>query len=529
MFSKLIFKIFFGLCLASGSLSMAKDYYVISNGSPSHGSGTVNDPWQTFASIAWDVFKPGDSLDGNGQSYGRELEIKTSGSAQGVITFKNMVINSSERYGICLENRKYIEIDGINVSNPAKYAVYIAGGNNITIKNCDLSAHTKSIVRIFTKGVAEDHRSYIGHTFYIENNVIHSASAPSKAPEGISVFQGPDWVLHSLFIRNNKIYNIKNGFFMMGHKKYIVEDRHRPYNIHIDGNNIYNTFHNGIMINYGTKTVNGLQSTVSGNKLKNIGSVHSGNVNAMQLNWVDGMIIEHNSIDTVKTNAPDGYGIILDWADRRADRVSNNCIVRYNKVTGCKGEGCKPGKAVGCGGINALFGTNNLIHHNICYGNNVGIAVARHLSTGNHIYNNSLINNSTAGFRVYGDNGKPGKLAHVKNNIIIGSLFAIKVDTLENGTVYPDEGYNLIYNCGADNNTSPKRLCNSTDIKANPQFKSTTDYHLNSNSPAIGAGDISIWQGWKNIKDYDGNKITDVKGKLVITKIDCGAYSFKIH
>jgi len=129
-----IVNVIFCLCLIGTVSSIAKDYYVTNSGSSGHGAGTVNDPWQTFASIAWDVLKPGDSLDGNGKSYGRELEIKTSGSAQGVITFKNMVINSSERYGICVENRKYIVIDGINVSNPTTYAVYIVGGNNITIK-----------------------------------------------------------------------------------------------------------------------------------------------------------------------------------------------------------------------------------------------------------------------------------------------------------------------------------------------------------------------------------------------------------
>jgi hypothetical protein len=154
---------------------------------------------------------------------------------------------------------------------------------------------------------------------------------------------------------------------------------------------------------------------------------------------------------------------------------SSNTIVRNNRI-----------HDNGTVGLILSYGTNLQAYNNLVYANGAGIG-ANYNASNVQIYNNTVYNHPS-GYGIEIGSGASGTI--VKNNIIF-------------------QNYGPIANYGPGTTTS-------NNLTTNPNFVSSTDFHLQSNSPAINAGTnlLSV------ATDYDGAI------RPVGSAYDIGAYEY---
>ncbi len=183
-------------------------------------------------------------------------------------------------------------------------------------------------------------------------------------------------------------------------------------------------------------------------------------------------VFEHNEV-----SGSFGWGVQV----YSADSVTSNNIVRYNYIHN-NGAGSRGG------GIVLDSGVGNMAYYNIVESNNYGITVDES-SSGTGVYNNTIINSTRNGITL----GVGSSTATVRNNIVFGS----RLDNyLCNGCSDPTQDHNLLDG-------------------TNPLFVSSSDYRLQSSSPAINGGVAIVGM----MSDYSGNSIKGLP--------DIGAYEFQ--
>jgi hypothetical protein len=206
----------------------------------------------------------------------------------------------------------------------------------------------------------------------------------------------------------------------------------------------------------------------------------------------------------------DGGGIEI-FAERRD--IANNYI-HHNMVENSAGF-------MEIGGRRPAEAKNNIVAYNL--GVNNGEAL--HFNLGTYQYgidvnnfrfeNNTLIDNQVwrAFNFTYGE--LSGNQLVVRNSIFYG--FRHLADTTD---FY--HSYNLYYGLDGTISGEGERI-------GDPLFKSQSDYHVQSGSPAIDAGDNSFWIGTPNIVDFEGNQITDEEGNIVAFGgvVDMGGYEYQ--
>jgi hypothetical protein len=213
---------------------------------------------------------------------------------------------------------------------------------------------------------------------------------------------------------------------------------------------------------------------------------------------------------------------------------SVHCDVYNNLVTNTSGV-----NGNGAGIVVDLNSTYVNVHDNIVTGSDVaGISVY----AGDHvnIYNNTLYDNQKnrggyagvmkAEIRLYEGVGHINQNINIKNNISYATgttnLFYVQAETTDNSGLVFD--YNLWYGgsatpfiWGASSysfaNYKTASSQDSHSINSDPLFVSTSDFHLQSSSPAINAGvDIGL------VSDYENNFV--FKGIAP----DMGAYEYPL-
>jgi hypothetical protein len=130
------------LTLASGLgvSALAQVYYVAPAGSDA-GPGTAGQPWATFGK-AWTVLAPGDTLIAKDGVYAQALAPAVSGAAGSPITIKAendgkaVIDGGGTRYGISVNGRSHLVIEGFRVQNPGERpAVEIVSPDGTPVSN----------------------------------------------------------------------------------------------------------------------------------------------------------------------------------------------------------------------------------------------------------------------------------------------------------------------------------------------------------------------------------------------------------
>ncbi len=213
---------------------------------------------------------------------------------------------------------------------------------------------------------------------------------------------------------------------------------------------------------------------------------------------VDGLVIENNQLSNV---TPIGINIRNASATNLLLRLNtltgNNvgmrvsapgAVVTQNSVFTCSdpaGGGILLEQSTVAGAPSGAAGS--IVSFNVLAANrNYGILLSTALQSAGanaRIFNNTLVSNVSNGILI-GING-----CHVYNNIIaLHPGIGLQLSAPTPGTI----GYNLLYNqvVGGANYSGFTTTPLAGDISADPRFQNASmrDYHLQSNSPAIGAG-----------------------------------------
>jgi len=427
--------------------------------------------YSTIAGVNGATFSPDDQILFNqGETFVGRLNIPSSGTSGHPITFGkygtgvNPIIDANNANTRCIstDSKEYITIDGIDCKNATGYGIADdINSNHITIQN--LAVSDIGTDNALAYGIAQS-GGYCTITHCIITNI---------AAVGINLAGGHNLVTYNDVSYTNAIYT--------GWGAGIVTT---PATAADDGTEIaYNTIHD----NGGVGT---------------LGQTHGIYVGVATTN-----INVHNNIIT---NSSKGSGIHF--------KGSGN--VYRNYISNSSNQG------IGTGNNE----TNNVVvnvYENIVTGNGRGLLEGGQ-GAGTldlRIYNNTFYLNNNTTIDVYTDEIKivdDVNLLSIKNNIIyaVAGRYALVFTTpqthavINNNCLYQTSGNLILYNGSYKTWSYWQGYGFDTNgINANPLFISSSDFHLQSGSPAINAG-------------VDVGLTTDYLGHSIVGLPDIGAYEY---
>jgi hypothetical protein len=454
-------------------LVFSADFYVSNEGNDNHDGLTLETAWATLAKVNAYNFTPGDNIYfRRGDTWHEALLIPSSGTAEGgYITFG--------AYG--MGDRPLF--DGTGVSLP-KYSGLIRGKSTkyIIIENL-------KVQNVGLENSQQNENSGIG--FYASDHIIVKSCVVKKIESaGIKMNESTSVIVASNDVSEACINSRSETISISG-----VDGFEIKHNIsHTNGDRILGPSPGG---GAGIDAKSGSKN----------GSIH------------------HNEVyDISPSNA-----IYVDAYNKETCNIE----IYSNYIHDTKGVGIQIGSEDG-GDLHDL-----LIHHNIITNcKRGGFAFHNKYSESGkvysiNIYNNTLCQNGTnddqhkyfGGVRMWDE-----LLERVtfKNNILSENYhFQIGVNNISPSVVTLD--HNVIYGVQGDGGGFT-HLDGTNTISSDPIYvdKMSHDFNLQSNSPAINAGDNSVWTGEANITDFNGTPITDGSGNVIVDGgiVSCGALEF---
>jgi len=257
----------------------------------------------------------------------------------------------------------------------------------------------------------------------------------------------------------------------------------------------------------------------TGDTLSNLISSNSvidcSDFNQLQIHYSRNLTIEDNTVsgswDQYDPDYGDGTGIIIDFdtdeGGGEIEWISDGVVVRRNTISG---RVFGPSR----NGIGIWAGKNIKIYSNLCYNNYSGIRVGAYDECiNNKVYNNTCVNNTYCGISVYGSAGETQPVVDIKNNILYGSQYGIRI--YRAGT--PTISHNCYYNNSSYDRWDALALATfdagNGAISLNPLFVSSTDYHLRLFSPCKNAGLFDSSDPYSEIiYDLDSRQMTKADG-----------------
>nr|WP_040676348.1 right-handed parallel beta-helix repeat-containing protein [Paenibacillus sanguinis] len=482
LWSIVILSLILGFVLVSTSVQLPNvsaagdEYYVATNGNDSN-PGTSTAPWKTLQHAA-DVVPAGSTVYVRGGVYNQKLKITRSGSAaQGPIVFTN--------YGT---EQPILDGTGLTVSG-SQGLVELEDVSYVTVQGFEIRNFTTTSRNAVPMGI------YVhgaGGFITLADNKIHdikNTATPTgsdllgRDAHGIAVYgtKAPA-SLHDLVISGNELYNL-----VLGSSESMV------LNGNVDGfevlNNLVHDNDNiGIdLIGFeGTapnsaydQARNGL---VKGNQVYNITSNYNPSYGKMlpnNSNGADGIYVDGGKDSIIEQNYSYNNDIGIEIASEHAGRSTSNITIRSNvvynnRLTGIAmgGYDDERGSTVNCKIV------NNTVYKNDTIGDGSGQLYVQ-FDTRNNMIKNNIFVASDSDVLIYNE------YTENSGNVVDYNLYFTSGGSSEASFTWKDEYYwgFANYQAGSGNDAH--------SLFMDPRFVNAAagDFHLQSSSPAIDAGD----------------------------------------
>jgi parallel beta-helix repeat protein len=486
-------------------------YYIdAQNGNDANNGLSAETAWRTLAKVNATTFAPGSQiLLRRGQVWQEGLVIPNSGEAGKPITVSaygdgdHPVIDCASAcdFGIFIDGKSHIRIDGLEFRNAERYGMYIQaqGGGGYEIVNNKVSQSVHYGMKIFNAndslidnnevyangrsgiGVLLDNPAYTSHRVTISNNRVYDNAGPGIDPDGLDAQHSEQHGYH--IIINNTVYRNGDGIYL----HYTVHNTVANNLVHENNNQTWAGEGDGIALSSGVHYNQIYDNTVYGQRAVGI---HV---------WAGTPTPEHpkrgpatyNDIYRNHVHNNSKYGIFFSAQYVHHSVIAYN-LVHHNgdRTLGDKACVGKPAGQQKCG-----FGM-----HIYSYDGPDG--------PGHVIANNTIVNNAGKGIQVTGD-----APIEVRNNIFSGN-YAIELpynDRLP--SIKLNSNANVFANCynedlRTDSTNFVGEDIRSTDPNAafgDPQFIGGDNYRLQAGSPCWQAGRDQ--QGAPYEKDLDRTSV----------------------
>ncbi len=494
------------------TLPDANTYYISPSGSDNTGDGSISAPWASLYKACNSVTTSGNTIHVNSGTYveTQRCNLAVGVSITGEGDTSHIIGNffAIDYYGVISANSSnqgtngnqsisYIKLDGNNI---AYAGIIVSNRSNVKIHDCTVENFLSQA--IFFKGGYTPANGYvdpgtppeiyeIGNELY--NSRINDSSTPAYYNGSLTIGGQSGLVVHdNIFHQDGRADNM-NGDIIMG------------WGTHFKGLKLYNN-----------KFYKPLIQTTAWNFTMEVGNTYGGN-EVYNNEFYNGTALDIAAWSNVKGDYSYSWWIHdnLFQLDRRltlAEDYHGSYAVNFEGTT-----------------EDAIFNNNHLV--NYPFGVSVSMVQAPRHTSNLKIYNNLFENmghsNSQWSFIFELGSQSAGNILeyiYIDNNTMIGSSGAIHFvnepsaitrniyfrnnivkDIIEYGWIYIQTNTggisnvyiqnNNVYNC--INGTSIRyesgavaitNLVQSSLTTSNPLFVSSTDFHLQSNSPAIDVG-----------------------------------------
>ena len=476
--------LFFGIMLCAVTVSGQTNYYVSSTGNNSN-SGIQTLPWLTIQA-GLNKLKAGDTLNIMNGTYNEKLKFPISGITLRNCLNNNPVIDATDITSqvpvIEITDVSNAIVQGLEIRNnimlDAQGILVTGNCQNITIKNCKI------------------------HDIHFSSNVSAAVNENTNA-QGIIVYgTNATTAISNLKITNNQLYNCR-----LGYSEGIAVNGNVS-GFEVSGNTVHDLTNIGI-------DIIGFEGTCSNA------------ANDQARNGVVRNNLIHHCVSTYATSG----GLYVDGGKN---------IILENNTSYHNGYGIE----VGCENVGKATDLIT-VRNNVFYDNEVcALALGGWDYPKSGKVTNSTFRNNTCYFDDYSKSGN-GEiyLSYSENSIIENNIF---FTTTENTLAYAELSqpsltfnYNLIYcSAGADNlsvdwnkksYSGYAAFVTGTGLNVNSKFGnppfvnatiSNPDFHIQSSSPAINAGNPAFLPAPEEVDMDNQNRKSGI--------IDCGADEYYV-
>ncbi len=504
------------------SLASAETYYVDIDGDPANGDGSIGNPFASLQQAVSEVTTQGDTIHINSGTYTQTTSVdipvgvSLSGDGESSVLVSN-IPNGFDSYILRL-NSDIEGTDGDQVIHDLKFdgdnlsgdkAISISKRSNVKIFNCTFVDFFDRGIQFSGKGwnggVGEPDTYAVGNEFY-NNTVTNCAQFDGWARGGLMI-GGQDGML----VYDNVFDETARGNGLSGQGIKFVNDGYLR-NCKI--------FHNEVTTEQGSTNVFAIEIwNYTGGNIVYENVTHGGwGINTDEAHIGSSTFsvdIHHNYIDNATRATSNASGISFDGS-------INGVIVRGNIIKNCHYGIFFSVDSMQSG---SLYSNDVKVYNNIIDGigreGNWGQGIAFSTHGNSHLSNFHFYNNTI--YTRYGypscdhiiqvpSGGPDWHTFTFRNNILIGAATAgltlregtssVPIDTV----IFEN---NLVFDCGNDNDPNflltPTNLSVQNNKKVDPLFISSTDFHLQANSPARQAGQQI--EGYT--VDLEGVEVTD--------------------